>query len=93
MNSYLRRNSRGSLASLSSITSIKNTPKIVLITEQSLIWDEKMARYLHGYLQFVLCILAGLCYSSISTLIYLTGALLSICAIAFGFSIYWLELV
>lgn len=89
----LLRKSRGSLASLSSLTSVKNTKKVVRITEKSLIWDERMARYLHGYLQFILCVLAGLFYSSVISLSYLCGALFSICAVAFGFSIHWLELV
>ena len=66
--------------------------RTVKMTARSIDWDESLTRYLHGYIQLVLCYAAGILYPSVLTCCYLFGSLLSLLAIAFGTSIYWLEL-
>ena len=72
---------------------VSRSAYIVRMTHNSIDWDEAMTRYLHGYVQLVLCYVAGIIYPSLLTIFYLVGSLMAIVAIAFGASIFWLEMM
>lgn len=80
---YIRRMSTASLKAID----------VKIMTQPTVDRNYSLEKYLHGYIQFALCLSAGLLYPSALTLPYLIGSILCVLAVAFGFSIYWLELM
>lgn len=92
------QNSLGSLRSYRSLMSFgsfrqqkQKNQAIIAVNVKDLQWNQVLARYIHGYLQLLLVLLAGSMYSSILTSVYLISGICVIVFIAFGYSIFWLE--
>jgi len=90
--SYLDRRERRRYIRSMSAECMKDID-VKICTQSTIDRNYSLEKYLHGYIQFALCLSAGLLYPSVLTLPYLIGSILCVLAVAFGFSIYWLELM